>query len=43
MITHLLCLLVGFAAGFLVFRNNAGKVKAIEEKVKAAADSLKGK
>lgn len=43
MITHTLCLLIGFAAGALVWRNNAGKAKAIEEKVKAAAESLKGK
>ena len=43
MITHLLALLAGFVAGALVFRNNAGKAKAIEEKLKAAADSLKGK
>lgn len=43
MITHLLALVVGFIAGVLVFRNNAGKAKAIEEKAKAAVDSLKGK
>jgi uncharacterized membrane-anchored protein YhcB (DUF1043 family) len=43
MITHTLALLVGFVAGALVFRNNAGKAKAIEEKLKAASESLKGK
>jgi F0F1-type ATP synthase assembly protein I len=39
----ILALVLGFVAGALVFRNNAGKAKAIEEKVKAAAESLKGK
>ena len=43
MITHTLALILGFVAGALVFRNNAGKAKAIEEKLKDAANSLKGK
>ena len=39
LIAIVLSLAAGFAAGLLTYRNNAGKAKAIEEKVKAAADS----
>jgi hypothetical protein len=35
--------LAGFAAGFLVFRNNAIKVSTMEAKGRAILDALKGK
>jgi hypothetical protein len=38
MITHLIALVVGFAAGALVFRNNASKAEAIVKKAEAAVD-----
>jgi F0F1-type ATP synthase assembly protein I len=36
-------LLIGFVAGLLVFRNNAAKLKASEDKGKHLIDALKGK
>jgi hypothetical protein len=36
-------LLIGFVAGILVFRNNAAKLKASEDKGKHLLDALKGK
>ena len=36
-------LLIGFVAGLLVFRNNAAKLKASEDKGKHLLDALKGK
>jgi hypothetical protein len=36
-------LLIGFVAGLLVFRNNAAKLKAGEEKGKSILDALKGR
>lgn len=41
--TYLLCLLVGFVAGALVFRNNAAKAAKLEDKGKSILDALKGK
>jgi len=41
--THLLALVVGFVAGALVFRNNAGKASELEAKGRQALDALKGK
>lgn len=43
MITHLLALAVGFAAGFLVHRKHAAKAASVEAKSKALLDALKGK
>jgi F0F1-type ATP synthase assembly protein I len=41
MITLIIGFIVGFATGFLVFRNNAAKVNALEAKAKAVADEFK--
>ena len=38
-----LAFLAGFAAGFLVFRNNAIKVSTMEAKGRIILDALKGK
>jgi hypothetical protein len=43
MITHLLALLVGFIAGFLVHRRHAAKADTLEAKGKSILDALKGK
>jgi|GEM_PF-3174788 len=43
MITHLIALLIGFIAGFLVFRNNAAKAEALKAKVEAEYDADKAK
>lgn len=43
MITHLLALLVGFIAGFLVHRKHAAKAASVEAKGKTILDALKGK
>lgn len=43
MITHLLALIVGFLAGFLVHRRHASKASELEAKGKSILDALKGK
>jgi hypothetical protein len=43
LILFLTGLLIGFVAGLLVFRNNAAKLKAGEDKGKHLLDALKGK
>ena len=43
MTTHLLALLVGFIAGFLVHRRHASKAADLEAKGKSILDALKGK
>ena len=41
--THLLALLIGFIAGFLVHRRHAAKAASLEAKGKTILDALKGK
>ena len=41
--THLLALLIGFVAGFLVHRRHAGKASELEAKGRQALDALKGR
>jgi F0F1-type ATP synthase assembly protein I len=43
MITHLLAVLVGFVAGFLVHRRHASKAATLEQKGKDLLAALKGK
>jgi hypothetical protein len=43
MITHILALLVGFLAGFLVHRRHAAKAAALESKGRSLLAALKGK
>ena len=43
MITHLLALLIGFVAGFLVHRKHAEKAASLEAKGRQALDALKGR
>lgn len=43
LISHTLCLLAGFVAGVLLYRNNVAKLKATEDKGKALIDALKGR
>jgi F0F1-type ATP synthase assembly protein I len=43
MITHLIALLVGFIAGFLVHRKHAAKAASVEQKGKTILDVLKGR
>lgn len=43
MITHLLALVVGFIAGFLVHRKHAAKAAQVEQKSKTILDVLKGR
>ena len=40
-ISSVTCYLAGAITGILVYRNNAAKLKATEEKAKAALDTLK--
>lgn len=42
-ISHTVCLLAGFIAGVLLYRNNVAKLKSTEDKGKALLDALKGK
>jgi F0F1-type ATP synthase assembly protein I len=42
-ITFLTALILGFIAGFLVFRNNATKIQAKEDSGKKLLDALKGR
>ena len=39
-IVGIVCLIVGFVGGFLVFRNNQDKFNAIEAEAEAQADAL---
>ena len=41
--THLLALLIGFVAGFLVHRRHAARAASLEAKGKTILDALKGK
>jgi F0F1-type ATP synthase assembly protein I len=43
MTTHLIALLVGFIAGFLVHRKHAAKAASVEQKGKTILDVLKGR
>ena len=43
MITHLLALVVGFVAGFLVHRRHAAKAASLEARGKDLLAALKGK
>lgn len=43
MITHLIAVLVGFVAGFLVHRRHASKAATLEQKGKDLLAALKGK
>ena len=43
MITHLIALVVGFIAGFLVHRKHAAKAASVEQKGKTILDVLKGR
>ena len=43
MITHLIALLVGFIAGFLVHRKHAARAASLEQKSKSILDVLKGR
>ena len=43
MITHILALLVGFLAGFLVHRRHAAKAASLESKGRSLLAALKGK
>lgn len=43
MITHLLALVAGFVAGFLVHRRHAAKAASLEAKGRQALDALKGR
>ena len=43
MITHILALLAGFLAGFLVHRRHAAKAAALESKGRSLLAALKGK
>jgi hypothetical protein len=36
----LICMLIGFVGGFLVFRNNQDKINAIEAEAEKQADEL---
>ena len=41
--THLLALLIGFVAGFLVHRRHAARAASLEAKGRQALDALKGR
>jgi hypothetical protein len=41
--TFLTGLLIGASAGILIYRNNAAKLKATEDKGKSILDALKGR
>ena len=41
--THLLALLIGFIAGFLVHRRHAARAASLEAKGRQALDALKGR
>ena len=43
LVSHTLCVLGGFVAGVLLYRNNVSKLKATEDKGKALIDALKGR
>ena len=43
LVSHTLCVLGGFVAGVLLYRNNVAKLKATEDKGKALIDALKGR
>ena len=43
MITHIIALVVGFIAGFLVHRKHAAKAAQVEQKGKTILDVLKGR
>jgi hypothetical protein len=40
---YLFCIVIGFIAGALVFRNNAAKAASLEAKSKSILDALKRK
>jgi len=42
-ISHTVCLLAGFVAGLLMYRNNVDRLKAKESEGKKLLDALKGK
>jgi hypothetical protein len=41
MIIAIISFALGFGSGFLVFRNNAAKITALEAKTKSIADEFK--
>jgi F0F1-type ATP synthase assembly protein I len=41
MISHLIALLIGFIAGFFVYRKHAEKLKAAEAEARAKADAIR--
>ena len=42
-ISHTICLLGGFVAGLLMYRNNVAKLQSKESEGKKLLDALKGK
>jgi hypothetical protein len=42
-VSHTVCLLAGFVAGLLMYRNNVSKLQAKESEGKKLLDALKGK
>jgi len=42
-ISHTICLLAGFVAGLLMYRNNVAKLQAKESEGRKLLDALKGK
>ena len=43
LISHTLCLVGGFVAGLLLYRNNVAKLQAKESETRKLLDALKGK
>jgi hypothetical protein len=42
-VSHTICLLAGFVAGLLMYRNNVSKLQTKESEGKKLLDALKGK
>jgi len=42
-VSHTVCLLAGFVAGLLMYRNNVSKLQTKESEGKKLLDALKGK